>query len=502
MRRKLLAWVLVLTVVLTIPIVVSAVGYTPPTNFGVPQNVAVVFNDDIDESGRWSFDIGLNASNEMRTFVEAVENGSFEAAGYDSAHYDVQGDYKLDNGKWRSEMPGYDDWVFTQDTLFSKASGNWASNCHIYDDYFSDVFPDAVLPGGAAYFDTHTMHFRVRFAVSYSVTNTDEFVEIYSAWSTAVSYNNNTLVEDPAALINHAPVLLSAELKENESNEPYLDIKATASHADVQHLNSISNQRIFTNIWLRVNNGTWTDMGSYLWMREQFDVAATDYFGAVDSFESAVYEVKFRYEMDYQYYPVAGKSGTVYSPFSNVIRHGMPAYEGAASWATAELDEAAGYGLITDRIRGNLSVSVTREEFAEIAVKLYEKYTGKTATVGTSSFSDTNNPEILKAANLGLVTGIGNNLYAPQRLVNRMEMTTILLRALKVINPAGNFSSAGVAKFGDDALIKSWAVDGVYFCAKALIVNGKGNNTFDPVGKASRQEAVIVCSRAFEYFKK
>jgi hypothetical protein len=33
--------------------------------------------------------------------------------------------------------------------------------------------------------------------------------------------------------------------------------------------------------------------------------------------------------------------------------------------------------------------NITREEFAEIALKLYEKYTGKTAEAGTMSFTDT-----------------------------------------------------------------------------------------------------------------
>lgn len=501
MRQKLLAWVLILTVVFTIPIAVSAAGYTPPTQLGVPQGVAVVFNNDIETDTRWSFDIGLNASSELRAFVAAIEDARMEAAGYDSVHVDIQGDYKLDNGMWRSEMPGYDEWVFTQDSQFSEASGNWASNCNIYDEYFSDVLPNGVLPGGAAYFDTHTLYFRVRFAVNYVDNNVDEHVMNHSGWSAVVSYNNKTVVEDPAALINHAPTLLSAELKKNEKGEPYLDMKATPSHADIQHLNSISNQRVYTNVWLRANNGAWVDLGSYLWMREQFDVAATEYFG-LDTFDAAVFEVKFRYSFEHQYYPASGKSGVVQSPFSNIIRHGMPAYEGAAGWATTELDKAAEYELITDRIKGNMSEKVTREEFAEIAVKLYEKYTGITASVGTAGFTDTTNPEILKAANLGLVSGTGNNKYTPQRLVSRMEMTTILLRALKVMKPAGDFSATGVPKFVDDSLIQPWAVNGVYFCAKAQIVKGLGNNRFDPVGSSTRQEAVIVCSRAYEFFQK
>ena len=80
-------------------------------------------------------------------------------------------------------------------------------------------------------------------------------------------------------------------------------------------------------------------------------------------------------------------------------------------------------------------------------------------------------------------------------------MAAVLLRALKVIKPEGDFTYEGVQKFLDDNQVESWARDGVYFCSKAKIVTGVGNNTFNPDGDATREMAVIVCKRAYEYFK-
>ena len=158
------------------------------------------------------------------------------------------------------------------------------------------------------------------------------------------------------------------------------------------------------------------------------------------------------------------------------------AYKGASAWAAAELDKAAEYGLITSRIKNNMSAKVTREEFAEIALKLYEKYTGKTASQGSTGFSDTTNPEVLKAANLGLVTGVGSNRYAPAELVTREQMATILFRAMKVINPAADYQTQGAAVFADDNKVESWAREGVYYCYKVQIVRcGKTMaDRFDP----------------------
>lgn len=185
---------------------------------------------------------------------------------------------------------------------------------------------------------------------------------------------------------------------------------------------------------------------------------------------------------------------------------GGSAYKEASSWAVPELDKAAGYGLITERIRNNMSANITREEFAEIAVKFYEVYTGKKAEPGKASFSDTSNPEILKAANLGLTSGIGNGKFGPNQLVTREQIATMLVRALKVVRPDADYTSAGSAKFTDDNLIEDWAREGVYYCAKSGIIKGIQNNDgtfrFDPDGNSSREVAVIVVTRAYEFFIK
>lgn len=171
-------------------------------------------------------------------------------------------------------------------------------------------------------------------------------------------------------------------------------------------------------------------------------------------------------------------------------------YMGASAWAAPELDQADGYGLITDRVKDNVSGNITRQEFAEIVVRLYELIAGKNAEAGTVSFTDTTNEEILKAANLGMVMGVGSGKFAPDNLITREQMATILLRALKVINPTADFSADGTAKFSDDSIISGYARDSVYYSSKNNLLKGVGGNQFDPQGKSSREAAIIVCLRA------
>jgi len=54
-------------------------------------------------------------------------------------------------------------------------------------------------------------------------------------------------------------------------------------------------------------------------------------------------------------------------------------YGKASPWAEPELDRAAEYGFISDEIKADMTKPITREEFARLAVVMYEKYTGKEA---------------------------------------------------------------------------------------------------------------------------
>ncbi len=80
------------------------------------------------------------------------------------------------------------------------------------------------------------------------------------------------------------------------------------------------------------------------------------------------------------------------------------------------------------------------------------------------------------------------------------QLATIMRRASKVIKPTAVFSTAGALPFADDAKIKTWAKEGVYYCAKAQIVKGMGKNMFVPQGNAAREAAVVVCTNAYESY--
>ncbi|KAB3529317.1 S-layer homology domain-containing protein [Alkaliphilus serpentinus] len=495
MKKRIFASLICVLMILALyPVDAGAITMADiPTSIGAPENVGVGVYPYYPENGEieW-FEIGFSADENIQKFGDMVENGEMDKLGLNSCNLSVQLDYKYnEDGSWQYTS----EWD-TEGAYFEAGADSAmysANDVYIVNGTELDPIIDNV-----ADLQDNTFYFRARFLLSYFNSETEETIVLISPWSETVMYGKNAFNEKVTSI--EAPVLKNVELKTDDYGAPYFVF--TAENPDsVKKLNN-SEGSITTLFQMRKTGEEWgvESGGSSGMLFEEFYQYPEDIGGMNEiNIEANTYEFRMRYG----YSEIYAGDTIVYSPYSNVLTIGTPAYyQGASNWAVEELNKAAVYGLITEKIKDKMAGKITREEFAEIAVKLYEKYTGDTAAVGNASFVDTNNPEILKAANLGLVTGIGNNKYAPNDLVTREQMATILLRALKVLNPTEDFSTEGATKFTDDDKIESWAKDGVYYCAKAGIVTGVGSNKFDPDGSATREAAVIVCTRAYEYFSK
>ena len=186
------------------------------------------------------------------------------------------------------------------------------------------------------------------------------------------------------------------------------------------------------------------------------------------------------------------------------------AWENAHSWAKPELEEASALGLIPDCLQGaDLTAPITRAEFAAVSVKLFEALSGTPAEpVAANPFTDTSDPEVLKAFNLGVTNGTAADKFDPDALINREQAAAMLTRVYKKLNLEGwTLASDGEYKeafkalftmpelFADDAEISSWARDSVYFMAANGIVNGVGDNCFAPKLVSSGEETLNFATR-------
>ncbi|MEK4250560.1 S-layer homology domain-containing protein [Paenibacillus sp. FSL W7-1287] len=99
----------------------------------------------------------------------------------------------------------------------------------------------------------------------------------------------------------------------------------------------------------------------------------------------------------------------------------------------------------------------------------------------------------IQQASLQLVAqGVNTSQFAPNESITREEFVTLIVRAL------GLELKDSETKFADVALDSSYAT---YIAAahKAGLINGKGNDSFDPRSTISREEMAVVLLRAYQH---
>ena len=321
-------------------------------------------------------------------------------------------------------------------------------------------------------------------------------------------------VEDPSALINHAPVLKSVGLKMYQDKKLYLNIFIDTAHEEIRYLNTISDGGVFIEVWLRTGNKGW--IKCYKGDFAEDTVIVTDagtFLGEIDSSVSTAYDIAFIYSFDNASYPASGKSDVIQSPLSNIITNNTALYSVASAWAEQEIASAEEYALIPLSIRGeDMTKSITREEFAELSICLYETTTGILASaVSPNPFTDTVNPEVLKAKQLGITEGTSSTTFSPKEPVNREQVAAMLGRAVELIAPDADFSTDGAPVFSDHNQISSWALEHVLFMSKIGVIKG-ADGKFMPravtdaqkrsgYGNTTREQAIAMSVRIYDWYR-
>lgn len=209
-------------------------------------------------------------------------------------------------------------------------------------------------------------------------------------------------------------------------------------------------------------------------------------------------------------YKVCAKNALGKSAYSNQVSITVPiggpgglVFDGTQSkWAEEELKQAFNYNLTYPDIMNNYQRNITRQEFAHIAVKLYEKLSGRQALVSiVNPFDDTQDIEVRKAYELGIVKGVGGNSFAPYNSITRQEICAMICRTLKAAKPNLQMDTTGVGPFADEDKISKWAINDVRFASKHGIMKGVGGNNINPFGNTSREQAIALIKRTYDSFK-
>ena len=421
-------------------------------------------------------------------------------------------DWKKNNGEW-NVTPNPDSTEFI-DEIHGFFMGH-AGNILVDDELSSETFfvPwhfDRNLDASSSFdFSKDTYYFRIRYLLTpYS----DEFEPLYSSYSDTVAIGKDASVTEVTKL--DAPQDLKVQVLKDTNGKPYfkLDWIIPTSVSDAN-----KSLPVFHCIDFKIGNGKWYSEQTNL---DELPVAPSKLLTSTDTFDPVeldlvdavvIEENTYHFRILFECEPT-GKP-PIYSSFSNIASTKVEAYSNASEWAKGELNKADEYGLIPESLRGkDLTKPITREEFAELAVVLYETTTGKKASpVAENPFPDTTNPEILKAYNLQIVAGYSTGKFGPKDLINREQVASMLHRAIKVMIPDADFSTAGAPTFKDDNKISSWALTSVKYIAKQGIILGSNGNFMPKAttnaeiasgyATTTREQAILMGVRTYEKYK-
>jgi len=106
-------------------------------------------------------------------------------------------------------------------------------------------------------------------------------------------------------------------------------------------------------------------------------------------------------------------------------------------------------------------------------------------------------PFIRTAVANRIVNGIDSTRFGIGQNITRQDMAVMVKRALDVKGVSLNAVKEYMA-FQDEEQIAEYALESVIALFKAGIINGKGENTFDSVGNATRAEASKILYEALK----
>ncbi len=363
--------------------------------------------------------------------------------------------------------------------------------------------------------ENHSLYIRCRYYMEYY--SNDEQIIRTGEWSDIAVIGKGSTQRVPAEPKSYAaPVISEMKVVPPEGTQTeahvYFELDTPDSVWDAEIYYAMHDEWGLDELdaQINVNGGGWQDVyvGNAHWPLYEGD-RVTSTTAAIT--EKSHVQLRVRY---------GGPLG--YSDWSNVLSVNAPDFD-ASSWAQSELQQAEALGLIPEILDGaDLTADITRAEFAAVSVKVYEALSGTPALPAVANpFTDTADPEILKAYNIGAVNGTSATTYSPNDLLNREQAAAMLTRVFKRVTLPGwtlatdaNFKLdyTKPALFADDADISDWAKESVYFMAANNIINGVGNNKFAPknitteeqaqgYANATREQALIIAMRMVENLK-
>ncbi|MCQ6562448.1 S-layer homology domain-containing protein [Paenibacillus mendelii] len=168
-------------------------------------------------------------------------------------------------------------------------------------------------------------------------------------------------------------------------------------------------------------------------------------------------------------------------------------------WAVKDIQEAKESRIVPRWIEGNYRDAITRAQFSEMIVLLYEALTGRELPDPVNNpFRDTRNYYVGQAYELGVVKGTSQKTFSPSAPISREQLAVMVYNTLIKAGFRDRLQTSGIPTFADQKKIAAWSEDAVGILAASSLLQGsqyKDNVWFMPKQTTSIEQAVVLVNR-------
>ena len=131
----------------------------------------------------------------------------------------------------------------------------------------------------------------------------------------------------------------------------------------------------------------------------------------------------------------------------------------------------------------------------EVGMRLFNRELGDAGEAYAYEF-------LKKAAEMGIVKGHSEEIFAPEELITREQIAAMLVRMIDATADDVDVNTYNQITFADEKDISDWAKPSVNFAFDQGLITGVGENMILPQQNTTCEQAIVLAYRAVEKYKK
>ncbi len=169
-----------------------------------------------------------------------------------------------------------------------------------------------------------------------------------------------------------------------------------------------------------------------------------------------------------------------------------------SAWAEESIKEAVELGFVPEKLQFNYTDDITRDDFCRLVNETYFFKTGETYASDRNYFKDTGQNYIDALYSRGVVKGVGNNMFAPERPITRQEAAVMLSKLAELCDLEKTDVNI---QYTDENDFAAWAKDSIYRISQykdnngVSIMTGTGEGNFSPLSNCTKEQAIVTMLR-------